>query len=362
MKKRKLPSSFALNDQVSSSAPEKPIRSTRPLPKRAHTDPLLELRQVCDDAQGRDIVVDVETTGFSADDEILEIGAVELKGGIETGNLFHTMLEATRSSHPMAASVHGIDFESAAYAKLPQDEALKNFREFVGGARLVGHQISFDLRMLNNSMIRAGMKPFKEENTYCTMRVFRSHFPHYPTWTLDTACDKLGISRRDRSLAGLHGALIDARLTARVFRALLALGSPRPPRVFVPPTEGPTLSRASQTNTTTDTEGITLSSASQHHTTGNTPTEDPTLSVASQLNATDVAPAAATRLVSSAITQPISSAISTSKATILLGSYTTASTSDTMQTTVLLGTSPYQAPPSPPPTTPRPLPPPRPLQ
>ena len=56
----------------------------------------------------RVIVFDVETTGFAQDDVIVEIGAVELIGGVRTGVQFQSYIVHRKESFPLALEVHGL--------------------------------------------------------------------------------------------------------------------------------------------------------------------------------------------------------------------------------------------------------------
>ena len=87
-------------------------------------------------------VLDLETTGTSDEvDEIVEVGAVLVRGGERLGTL-QTMvchsLVAGPSDRPRIESV------------------LASLLEFVRGAVIVGHNVRFDLRFLNTALWRAG--------------------------------------------------------------------------------------------------------------------------------------------------------------------------------------------------------------
>lgn len=58
--------------------------------------------------RGRIVVFDTETTGFSRDDCVIEIGAAELLNGELTGVQFHSYINAARASNPGALKVHGL--------------------------------------------------------------------------------------------------------------------------------------------------------------------------------------------------------------------------------------------------------------
>ena len=58
----------------------------------------------------RQIILDTETTGLSADngDRLIELGCVEMVNRKLTGNNLHLYFNAGRDSHPDALRVHGI--------------------------------------------------------------------------------------------------------------------------------------------------------------------------------------------------------------------------------------------------------------
>ena len=58
----------------------------------------------------REIVLDTETTGFDPEtgDRIVEIGAVELKGHMPTGNTYHQYINPERAMPEEAFQVHGL--------------------------------------------------------------------------------------------------------------------------------------------------------------------------------------------------------------------------------------------------------------
>ncbi|MBI4570187.1 MAG: UvrD-helicase domain-containing protein [Planctomycetes bacterium] len=105
-------------------------------------------------------VVDVETTGLSfADDEIVEVAALRLRAGVPAGE-FHQFVKPSR---PVGESVHvhGLTDEFLAAHGVPRLDALDGLRRFCDRARLVGHNLRFDLTMLRRDMAQAGVAAWK---------------------------------------------------------------------------------------------------------------------------------------------------------------------------------------------------------
>jgi len=98
----------------------------------------------------REIVLDTETTGFEPSEghRIVEIGAVELWNHLPTGKTYHQYINPERAMPQEAFNVHGLGDEFLAdkpvFAAIAQD-----FLDFVGDAKLVIHNASFDMKFLN---------------------------------------------------------------------------------------------------------------------------------------------------------------------------------------------------------------------
>jgi DNA helicase-2/ATP-dependent DNA helicase PcrA len=103
------------------------------------------------------VVLDVETTGLSSlEDEVVDVGAVRIvDGAIE--ERFEALIRPTR---PVGQSffVHGLS--DAVLQDKGQDpvEVFQQLRGFVAGARVVGHNVRFDLSMLKAHSDRVGSK------------------------------------------------------------------------------------------------------------------------------------------------------------------------------------------------------------
>src|SRR4051794_8198703 len=102
----------------------------------------------------REIVIDSETTGTSNDDRIIEIGCVELVDLLPTGKTFHVYVSPQgRAVPPGAFRVHGLS-NAFLKGKPPFRKIVDRFLTFVGDARLVAHNASFDTRMINLELAR----------------------------------------------------------------------------------------------------------------------------------------------------------------------------------------------------------------
>jgi len=164
----------------------------------------------------RQIVLDTETTGLSADngDRIIEIGCVELLNRKLTGNNLHFYVNPERDSHEDALKVHGISNEflrdKPKFAAIA-DELLEYLRD----AELIIHNAPFDISFLNKELERLGRAPIKTVIGQVTdsLVMAKEMFPGKRNG-LDALCDRLGVDNSGRTL---HGALLDAELLADVY-------------------------------------------------------------------------------------------------------------------------------------------------
>ena len=89
------------------------------------------------------IALDLETTGLNPkQDKIIEIGAVRVENGQETGR-FHTMLNPHRELEERITELTGIAWDMLKDAPDIGD-ILEEFLAFCGELPLLGHRIIFD--------------------------------------------------------------------------------------------------------------------------------------------------------------------------------------------------------------------------
>ncbi|WP_201451549.1 DNA polymerase III subunit epsilon [Hydrogenophaga sp. BPS33] len=164
----------------------------------------------------RQIVLDTETTGLSADngDRIIEIGCVELLNRKLTGNNLHYYVNPERDSHEDALKVHGISNEFL--RDKPKFAAIADtLLDYLRDAELIIHNAPFDISFLNKELERLGRAPIKTVIGQVTdsLAMAKEMFPGKRNG-LDALCDRLGVDNSGRTL---HGALLDAELLADVY-------------------------------------------------------------------------------------------------------------------------------------------------
>ncbi|MDO9434596.1 DNA polymerase III subunit epsilon [Hydrogenophaga sp.] len=164
----------------------------------------------------RQIVLDTETTGLSADngDRIIEIGCVELLNRKLTGNNLHFYVNPERDSHEDALKVHGISNEFL--RDKPKFGAIADqLLDYLRDAEVIIHNAPFDISFLNKELERLGRGSIKSVIGQVTdsLVIAKEMFPGKRNG-LDALCDRLGVDNSGRTL---HGALLDAELLADVY-------------------------------------------------------------------------------------------------------------------------------------------------
>ncbi len=162
----------------------------------------------------RQIALDLETTGLTAGNRVIEIGCVEIVGRDLTGRQYQSYINPEHEIEEGARRVHGISSEQLVdKPKFP--EILDDVLEFVRDAEVLIHNAEFDLSFLNHEMKLAGRSDAFER---CCRKVTDTLALAREVSTggssLDQLCDFYQVDRKHREK---HGALLDARLLAHVY-------------------------------------------------------------------------------------------------------------------------------------------------
>ncbi|MFN4173457.1 MAG: DNA polymerase III subunit epsilon [Pseudorhodobacter sp.] len=179
----------------------------------------------------REIVLDTETTGFepTQGDRIVEIGALELYNHLPTGKTYHQYINPERGMPEEAFGVHGIgpDLLPSPRPAAPGEVTLRDkpvfrdiaaaFVDFIGEARLVIHNASFDMKFLNHELQAVGFPILPDKRALDTLAIARRKFPGSPA-SLDALCRRFGVDNSGREK---HGALLDSEILAEVYLELI---------------------------------------------------------------------------------------------------------------------------------------------
>lgn len=165
----------------------------------------------------RQVVLDIETTGleYKEGHKIIEIACLELSNYLPTGKIYQTFINPERESSSSAKEKHGISDDFLKDKKLFK-EIVPDFLKFVKDSTIVAHNgIVFDIPFLNYEL-RFNKLNIIKNPIIDTLILARKLFPGSPA-NLDALCRRFDI---DLSIRKKHGALIDAKLLAKVYLEL----------------------------------------------------------------------------------------------------------------------------------------------
>ncbi len=165
----------------------------------------------------RQVVLDIETTGldYKEGHKIIEIACLELSNYLPTGKTYQTFVNPEKESSIAAKEKHGISDDFLRDKKLFH-EVVPYFLEFIKDSPIVAHNgIAFDIPFLNYELKFNKLNVIKNQ-IVDTLILARKLFPGSPA-NLDALCRRFDI---DLSLRKKHGALIDAKLLAKVYLEL----------------------------------------------------------------------------------------------------------------------------------------------
>ncbi len=171
----------------------------------------------------RIIVFDTETTGIEPRQErIIEIGAVALEAGAETG-CFNCLvpLPEGKTLPPFIVQLTGITDAQLAAEGIGQEEAAKKFCALLEGAEkplLVAYNAQFDLNFLFYFLNPYGLAgALRKPRFLDALTVYRDRrdYPH-------KLCDAIAAYHLEDEAVNSHRAVDDARATVRLLESMAA--------------------------------------------------------------------------------------------------------------------------------------------
>ena len=164
----------------------------------------------------RYVVFDCETTGLDYKiDKILSIGAVAI---INNQIIIDDFMEVFLIQDLFKADsvpIHGI-LKEGKEEKIVEVEAIIRFLDFIKNATLVGHNVSFDIEMINQALKKLNVGKLKNQIMDTDIMYQKlKHLPQEEHYSLDELCDIYKIKKSDR-----HTASGDSYITAILFLKL----------------------------------------------------------------------------------------------------------------------------------------------
>ena len=157
------------------------------------------------------ICLDLETTGLNPKtDKIIEIGAIRIENGVETGT-FETFVNPGRLLEERIVELTGIKDEDLQEAPTIT-EVLPQFIEFAKNLPLLGHSVLFDFSFIKKAAVNQKLT-FEREGVD-TLKIARKYLTELPHRSLGYLCEHYGIPHH------AHRALEDVKATIRLHEIL----------------------------------------------------------------------------------------------------------------------------------------------
>ncbi len=170
--------------------------------------------------------VDVETTGLDPKTErILEIGAVRVENGKETG-VFSRLINPRREISPRITELTGITGEMV--ENCPEiGQVMEEFLDFCGEGPILGHHVIFDYSFLLRASVNRGLS-FRRDGID-TLKLCRKFMPEGEKKNLGAACAYFGIELRNA-----HRAVSDARAAHLLYGKMAEIFGKEAEEAFLP--------------------------------------------------------------------------------------------------------------------------------
>lgn len=160
------------------------------------------------------ITIDIETTGLDPEkDEILEIAAIKYIENNEA-EVFSRAVKVQKPLTKEISELTGITDDFLLKNGMDIETALKDFWDFVGRAKLVGYNISFDMSFLRNASIEHKIK-MQANKCIDILQLARRKVKGTKNYKMSTVASELGIE-----MAQKHRAESDCRLAFEIYRKL----------------------------------------------------------------------------------------------------------------------------------------------
>ena len=157
--------------------------------------------------------VDIETTGLRASsDRIIEIGILRVEENklVKTFQSFVNPQTYLPKEITMLTGITAQDIEDAPTFRSIKDE----ITDILKDCTFVAHNVRFDYAFLKHELLREQIRFSAKQ--FCTVRLSRQLFPHWPRHNLDTLIKECNITCENR-----HRAYDDAQVLYQFYQQLL---------------------------------------------------------------------------------------------------------------------------------------------
>ena len=166
-------------------------RTSSPAASRARARRTLQTLQEARAAMaGTFVIADLETTGLSSRDEILELAAIRANAAGRVLGEFSTLVQIRGGLSRQVTELTGITRSMALRRGVPIGQALPTYLLFCGNDPIFFHNAGFDRRFIVQAASWLRL-PF-ENQVLCTLKVARAAWPQLPSHTLKVLAAHVG--------------------------------------------------------------------------------------------------------------------------------------------------------------------------
>ncbi|WEV42649.1 3'-5' exonuclease [Bifidobacterium sp. ESL0682] len=166
-------------------------------------------------------VIDTETTGFGGTSRLLDIGIVLIDRDYRIMATLTQLVNPHTPSDPGAEAVNHITLDMLENQPTP-DQVLPQILDAIRTLPLIGHNLSYDIDVINREAAIAGIQGLEPQQICDTMELSMEMFPESRHHALQDVLNRLHIPEPEQ-----HRALADALQTWQAYEKLCAMDTPR---------------------------------------------------------------------------------------------------------------------------------------
>lgn len=162
-------------------------------------------------SKGNIVVFDVESTGVNTtEDEIIQIAAIKIDKYGNLSDVFERFLINNKSVRD-SEKIHGFSDEFLSENGEDKDVVLNDFLTFSKGSIIVGHNVKFDIDILNSELSRNSLEASNFLDSFDTLDIYRRFYPNLANHKLETLSKEFKTNNKPT-----HNALDDILTTAEL--------------------------------------------------------------------------------------------------------------------------------------------------
>lgn len=160
------------------------------------------------------VIIDLETTGLSpVQDKILEFGAIRVRENQKI-DMFSRLIRQEKGVPQIITALTGINNALVEQEGQPLEEVLTDFLEFVGENPIVGYNLTFDMRFVQEACRTCGIHP---PTNHCVdlLNLARRKVFDVPDFKLTTLATRFSLD-----VSAPHRALNDCQILFSLYEKL----------------------------------------------------------------------------------------------------------------------------------------------